>query len=572
MRRSFVVVATAIVVVSSIVAFAATEYRGVNMALEMAHVADLEYLATNWNVNFVRICLNMAGDWGYFVPNPNSPTQFPESHWERLDRFLDDCEANGMRACIDLHQWLGYGYLNGQATTEIWRRKSYQDSFVEFWRLVAKRYADRGDVIYAYELMNEPHASYGGQDFADKWHLLAQRAVDAIRQYDSTHAIVVDCTDWGNPSGFEHLRPLDDDNIVYSFHMWVPHQFTHQGVNNQRSASYPSGNWNADWIRGQLSPVLEFRDKYNVRILVGEIGASASADPRDRAAYFEDCLILFEEYGFDYAQWCYAEWGLWSLEHIRNNVPGTLNVMYGGESKVLSVYRSFLARNEQPHVAVGPRPRCLFDRSGSHGSWEYSIFGGDLLWKLSHVFDVAVADEEISEAALEGVDVLVLGSARDAYTPSEVEAIDTFVRIGGGLLHHGPRIGNGLENWMASAGITVLGGAVVSEPNEWDLGSYFCHAIPSHEITQDVLAFQTNWAAGLELGDGAVALVWSPEESWIDWDHDGIRDSGEPQGPFPLAAAQLLDEGRVVVLGDDAFNLTTNYAITFGAAIWLANR
>jgi aryl-phospho-beta-D-glucosidase BglC (GH1 family) len=549
-----------------------TEYRGVNMALEMAHVIDIEYLATEWNANLVRVCLNMGGNWGYFVPTPNAPTAFPESHWERLDRFLNDCEAHGIRVSIDLHQWLGYEYLKDTRTTQIWWNAEYQDSFVEFWGLMAQRYADRGDVIYAYELLNEPHSDYaGGQAFADEWHSLAQRAIDAIREHDEEHAVVIDCTDWGNPSGFSYLRPFEDDNIIYSFHMWVPHKFTHQGVNNSRTGvTYTSGQWNRNWIRDQLAPVLAFQAAHDVRVFTGEIGATAEADPDDRAAYLQDCLGLFEEYGFDYAQWSYMEWGIWSLEHVPNEFPGTYDVTYAGNTEALEVYRSFLAYNGA-HACPDPVPRkrCLFDRPGEPGSWEYTVFGGDLLWKLQHAFRVELVDAQITAAELEGVDLLVLGSERASYTHDEINAIDAFVRSGGGLFHYGPGVGDGLEEWLADIGIRLIGGLVVSYTNGWDLGSYFCTAVEQHAITQDVLAFQTNWAAGLELSDGAGALVWSPEESWIDWDHDQRRNDDEPHGPFAIAAAQEIDAGRVVVFGDDAFNLTTNYAITLGALMWL---
>jgi len=574
MTRFLAVLSAVLFLTCSVAACASTEYRGVNMALEMAHPIDIEYLAREWNANLVRVCLYMAGDWGYFVPSPNAQTAFPESHWERLDRFLDDCETHGIRVSIDLHQWMGYGYLNNLATMRIWQSPEYQSSFVKFWGLMAKRYADRGNVIYAYELLNEPHAAYGGQKLADEWHSLAQRAVDEIRLHDQEHAIVINCTDWANPSGFNYLKPLEDDNIIYSFHMWVPHEFTHQGVNNARTGvRYPTTTWNKNWIRDQLAPVLAFQKAHDVRVFVGEIGATASADRHDRAAYFQDCLELFEEYGFDYAQWCYMEWGAWSLEHGPEYTPGTQAIAYDGDTKALAIYRRFLEYNDSPAPRDSlPRMRCLFDRPGKPGSWEYTVFGGDLLWKLSHAFDVDLTCEEITDVDLDGVALLVLSSARASYTPHEIEAIDAFVRDGGGLLHYGPAIGNGLEAWLASAGITLAGGFVVSYPNEWDLGSYFCTAVEQHPITQDVLAFQTNWAAGLELSDGASALVWSPEESWVDWDDDQQRDNREPHGPFAIAAAQSLDAGRIVVFGDDAFNLTTNYAITLGASMWLIGR
>jgi len=572
--RPAVVLSLLLIVCCALGAQAASEYRGVNMALEMAHAAEIQYLATEWNANLIRICLYMAGEWGYFVPSSDAPTEFPESHWERLDRFLDDCEANGARVLIDLHQWQGYGYLNGVRDTRMWATAAYKDSFVEFWRLMAQRYADRGDVIYGYDLLNEPHAEYGGSILAHRWHTLAQRAIDAIREHDTEHAIVIDCTDWGNPSGFNHLEPLDDDNIIYSFHMWLPHEFTHQGVSNSRSnVGYPSATWNQAWLREQLAPVLAFQAEHDVPILAGEIGATTNAGSVDRAAYFEDCLELFEEYGFDYAQWCYMEWGNWSLEHARNPYLGEGQSSYTGDTRALEVYLDFLSRNVMTAPAdSGPRPRCLFDRPGEVRSWEYSVFAGDLLWKLDHAFEVRRNEAEITQEELEGQDLLVLGSLRAHYTSAEIETIDAFVRNGGGLLHHGPEGDNELVDWLASVGLSLQPEFVLSRPHEWDAGSYLCDTIAVHPMTQDVIAFHTNWTAHIALSDGATALVWSPDESWMDGDGDRMNDASEPQGPFVLVAAQELGAGRIAVFADDAFNLTANYAITLGAAMWLIGK
>jgi hypothetical protein len=552
----------------------ATEYRGVNMALEMANVSDLQYLKSEWNANLVRVCLFMAGEWGYFVPRPDAPTTFPDAHWERLDRFLNDCEANGIRVIIDLHQWLGYGYLNGASTSQIWRNAEYKNSFVEFWRLMAQRYSDRGEVIYGYELMNEPHASYGGQAFADEWHSLAQRAVIAIREYDQTHTIVIDCTDWGNPSGFNYLQPIDDEDVIYSFHMWLPHEFTHQGVNNSRTGvGYPTSTWDKEWIRSQLTPVLAFQRAHGVRIFAGEVGATALGDPAARAAYFRDCLELFEEYGFDYAQWCFMEWGTWSLEHAQTQFQGSDYAAYAGDTPALDVYLNFLARNRQPDILTAQaRPTCLFDRPGEAGSWEYTVFGGDLLWRLNHAFHVMQNQGEITSVKLEDIHLLVVGSAREGYTTSEIAAIDTFVRRGGGLFYYGPGGPSSIIDWLASAGLGFRSGFVVSRPYEWDVGSYLCSTLVEHPITQDVVAFHTNWSAGLVATNGATILVWSPEESWIDLDQDRVKDGNEPSGPFGIMGIQEVGQGRVAVFADDSFNLTANHAITLGAALWLVGR
>ena len=80
-----------------------------------------------------------------------------------------------------------------------------------------------------------------------------------------------------------------------------------------------NAEWNKESLREALRPVREFQLKYGAKIYVGEFSAIRWAP--GGAQYLEDCLSLFEEYGWDWSYHAFREWSGWSVEHTsdRNN-------------------------------------------------------------------------------------------------------------------------------------------------------------------------------------------------------------------------------------------------------------
>ena len=68
-----------------------------------------------------------------------------------------------------------------------------------------------------------------------------------------------------------------------------------------------------DYLRGILKPVRDFQLKHGARIYVGEFSAVAWAPGAEK--YLEDCIALFEEYGWDWTYHAFREWQGWSVEH-----------------------------------------------------------------------------------------------------------------------------------------------------------------------------------------------------------------------------------------------------------------
>jgi hypothetical protein len=281
---------------------------------------SLRVLGEEWNANLIRWQLIRYGPAAQ-IRTAAQYDEWLEGALRRLDAALPLCEKYGVRVVLDLHSPFGgaptsSGYVG--TDTGLFTNRAAQDQFVADWERMARRYRDN-PVIWGYDLANEPVEDEVAEG-CDDWQALATRAARAVRAADARHAIIVEPTPWGGPEGLENLEPLPVPGVVYSVHMYLPHQFTHQGVQGgETGIVYPGmigGKlWDKAALRRALQPVRDWQRDYGVQIYLGEFSAIRWA-PNDSAyRYLKDCIELFEEFGWDWSYHAFREWSGWSVEH-----------------------------------------------------------------------------------------------------------------------------------------------------------------------------------------------------------------------------------------------------------------
>lgn len=277
---------------------------------------DLRVLGQEWNANLIR--WQITRNWGK-AGTERDLAEYDKwflAKLDELDQALVACRKYGLRVVVDMHSPPGGRYENSDMA--IFNEKPYADHWVKLWEGVARRYQGN-DVIWGYDLINEPVQSKPSPDGVGDYLRGQERVARAIRAIDPKVPIIIEATDWDSPGGYGELQPLDIPNLIYQVHMYVPGEFTHQGVHSKPKSpiAYPgpiSGReWNKDTIRATLAPVREFQLAYNVHIYVGEFSAIRWAP--GAAKYLSDCIEVFEEYGWDWTYHAYREWSGWSLEH-----------------------------------------------------------------------------------------------------------------------------------------------------------------------------------------------------------------------------------------------------------------
>ncbi len=168
-----------------------------------------------------------------------------------LDKVIQWCKKAGLYLLLDMH-----GAPGGQTGDNIDNSYGYpflytdsgcQQKAIDIWKSIAHRYS-KETIILGYDLLNEPIAHFFDQDKLNPLlEPLYKRMVQSIRQVDKNHLIFLEGSQWA--SRFDVFSPPFDKKLVYSFHKY----------------------W-TDTTQDVIKDYVDFRDKYNVPIYVGETG------------------------------------------------------------------------------------------------------------------------------------------------------------------------------------------------------------------------------------------------------------------------------------------------------------
>ncbi|HEY5912666.1 MAG TPA: cellulase family glycosylhydrolase [Verrucomicrobiae bacterium] len=311
---------------------------------------SLRVLGHDWNANLIRWQLIRSGP----AARDRSPEGFDrwlEGELRKLDAALPYCQENGLLVVVDLHSPPGgkpttSGYVGSDSG--LFSDKQAQEKFVRVWSGIAARYKD-AKAIWGYDLANEPVEEDVEEDCAD-WQALAGRAAVAIRAVDPQRAIVVEPAQWGSPEGLSDLLPLPVSNVVYSVHMYIPHAFTHQGVfDNGPAYRYPGEiqgkQWNKAELERALQPVVEFQNRYNVHIYIGEFSAIRWAPDHSACRYLSDLIDIFEAHEWDWSYHAFRESQGWSVEHGSEQADDRPAIEPTDRERLL---RSWFGKNAKP--------------------------------------------------------------------------------------------------------------------------------------------------------------------------------------------------------------------------------
>ena len=176
--------------------------------------------------NSVRFYLNYQ-----LFERDDAPFTYDESGFAWLDQNIAWARKQGIYLILNMHIPQGGFQSNGNGG-RFWQESTNQERFIALWKAIARRYQDE-PVILAYGILNEPFPT---EDIA-QWEEVARNTVAAIRQEDQNHILSVERAivvgnDFlmDNHNGNLNFALIDDPNIMYEFHFYAPHSFTHQGA------------------------------------------------------------------------------------------------------------------------------------------------------------------------------------------------------------------------------------------------------------------------------------------------------------------------------------------------------
>jgi hypothetical protein len=276
---------------------------------------DMRVLGQEWKANVIR--WQLTRNWGS-AGTDRDLVEYDKwlfGRLDELDQALLACRKYGLKVVVDMHSPPGGRYENSDLAIE--HEAVYQDHFVALWEKIARRYKGN-PAVWGYDLINEPVQNQPSPPGVGDYLGMQVRAAKAIRAIDAKVPIFIESSGWDSPAAYHDLEPVDVPNVIYQVHMYVPGQFTHQGVyGSPTGQAYPGkiggAIWDKEALRRVLQPVRDFQLAYNVQIYVGEFSAVRWAP--GAAQYLSDCIDLYEEYGWDWTYHAFREWDGWSVEH-----------------------------------------------------------------------------------------------------------------------------------------------------------------------------------------------------------------------------------------------------------------
>ena len=271
--------------------------------------ADFQDLAAT-GANVVRVAIQLRKCKGC------ERYDLPEDDLRYAERILARGERYGLRVVVVL---LATPWGN---QSDYWDSTSLKADIVSKWGLVAKRL--RGfSALQAYDLINEPvvPGMQRGRSAQAQWHELAEAIARELRTTDPDTPLMVEPTPWGLPSSISDMTPLALPGVVYSFHFYAPHEFTHQGLPGHAEAlAYPGHGWDKARLSKAMDEARRFAAKYKVPMFVGEFACVRWAPAGSCPRYLADALSLFEAEGWGWAYHCWRCYQGWDAE-VPADVP-----------------------------------------------------------------------------------------------------------------------------------------------------------------------------------------------------------------------------------------------------------
>jgi endoglucanase len=236
----------------------------------------------------------------------------------------------GLAVEIDMHP-------DSDFKARLAKEDDFVERFADFWYTVAQHYASSSwdpDRVF-FEILNEPEM----RD-AYRWYGVETKLAAAIRRGAPASTIIAAGARWDDDDDLVFLEPLPDPNIIYVFHFYEPHIFTHQGAgwgvyfwHWVKGLHYPSSpenatqiaaavpeprdrmqvirygqdHWDASRIEAEINQAADWARQRNVPLICNEFGVyRAFADPQDRARWITDVRTSLERHNVGWAMWDYS--------------------------------------------------------------------------------------------------------------------------------------------------------------------------------------------------------------------------------------------------------------------------
>ena len=234
----------------------------------------------------------------------------------------------GLAVEIDMH-------ADSDFKTRLAKEDDFVQRFADFWSAVAQHYASWDQDRVFFEILNEPEMSDGY-----RWYGVEAKLAAAIRRGAPKNTIIASGARWDDDDDMVFLEPLPDSNVIYVFHFYEPHIFTHQGAtwgayywrwlkglhypsspenaaqvatlvpearDRMQVIRYGQDHWDAARIEAEINQSADWAKQRGVPLVCNEFGVFRNfSDPQDRARWITDVRTSLERHNIGWAMWDYS--------------------------------------------------------------------------------------------------------------------------------------------------------------------------------------------------------------------------------------------------------------------------
>jgi len=310
--------------------------HGINLSEWFAQVYDpkgytKEHFESWTTADDIALVKSMGFDHVRLSINPqpmmrhNQADELPPAYLSNLDTAVKMILDHGLALIIDMHP-------DSDFKARLVEHDDFIEQFSDFWRAIARHYSNLDPQMVYFEVLNEP-------EFRDRYRWAGAQAklALAIREGAPQHTIIAAGANWSDIDDLIALTPLSDSNLIYNFHFYNPHVFTHQGatwgvnywhfenklaypasmetakkvaaaepdpVNQLAVLRYGLDHWDAHRIEVEIGQAAEWGKRWNVPLTCNEFGVyRRDSDPQDRARWLHDVRATLEHDGIGWSMW-----------------------------------------------------------------------------------------------------------------------------------------------------------------------------------------------------------------------------------------------------------------------------
>jgi endoglucanase len=285
--------------------------------------ADDIALIKSIGFDHVRLSVNPAP-----MMRHNRADELPPEYLAYLDSAVKMVLDHGLAVIIDMHP-------DSDFKAKLVQDDRFVEQFSDFWRAIARHYSTYDPEMVCFEILNEP-------EFPDRyrWAGVQAKLANSVREGAPQHTIIAAGANYSNLEDLVALTPLPDSNVIYNFHFYYPHVFTHQGatwgvnywhfehqlgypasmetaekvaaaepdpVNRLAVLRYGLDHWDASRIAIEIGEAAEWAKHWNVPLTCNEFGVyRKNSDPQDRARWLHDVRTTLERDVIGWNMWDYS--------------------------------------------------------------------------------------------------------------------------------------------------------------------------------------------------------------------------------------------------------------------------